>query len=86
MEIFILCDGDFGWDCGVASNKTNLYFLSLFLYSLDVVGDAGGGECVEANDIFILGSLILSLFIRRKSLSLLGLLIHIMPLVSFCSP
>ena len=50
------------------------------------MGDAGGGECVEANDIFILGSLILSLFIRRESVSLLGLLIHIMPLVSFCSP
>ena len=87
MEIFILCDFEFGWNCGVASDKTNFYFLVCFyIDSLDVVGDAVDGECVEANDIFILGSLILSLFISRESLSLLGLLIHIMPLFSFCPP
>ena len=39
----------------------------------DVVGDAAGRECVESDDIFILGSLILSPFIRRESLSLLDL-------------
>ena len=87
MEIFILCDFEFGWNCGVASDKTNFYFLVCFyIDSLDVVGDAVDGECVEANDIIILGSLILSLFISRESLSLLGLLIHIMPLFSFCPP
>ena len=31
-------------------------------------------ECVECDDIFILQSLILSLFVRRESLSILGLL------------
>ena len=36
------------------------------------MGDAVGGESVESNDIFILRSLILSLFIRRESLSLLS--------------
>ena len=38
------------------------------------MGDAAGGECVESDDIFIPGLLILSLFKRRESLSLLGLL------------
>ena len=37
------------------------------------VGDAAGGECVESDDIFLLGSLILSLFKHRESLSLLAL-------------
>ena len=50
--------------------------------SQDGVGDAVGRELVESDDIFILGLLILSLFIRRESLSLLGLLTHLMPLVS----
>ena len=39
-----------------------------------VVGGSAGGECVESDYIFILESLILSLFKRRESLSLLGLL------------
>ena len=34
-----------------------------------VVDDAAGGGCVESDDIFILGLLILSLFKRRESLS-----------------
>ena len=53
-------------------------FLSLCLYSSRyIVGDAAGGECVESHDIFILGSLILSLFKRRESLSLLVLLSNV---------
>ena len=42
-----------------------------------IVGDAAGGECVESIDIFIIGSIILSLFIRSESLSLLGLLSNV---------
>ena len=42
-----------------------------------VVGDATGGECVESIDIFVIGSLILSLFIYSESLSLLGLLSNV---------
>ena len=41
------------------------------------MGDAAGGECVERVDIFILGSSILSLFIRSEFLSLLGLLSNV---------
>ena len=46
-----------------------------------IVGDAAGGECVESIDIFIIGSIILSLFIRSESLSLLGLLSNVPSLV-----
>ena len=41
------------------------------------MGDAAGGECVESHDIFILGSLILYIFKRRESLSLLDLLSNV---------
>ena len=46
-----------------------------------IVGDAAGGECVESIDIFIIGSIILSLFVRSESLSLLGLLSNVPSLV-----
>ena len=36
----------------------------VFAVSRYVMGDAAGGECVESHDIFLLGSLILPLFIR----------------------
>ena len=39
----------------------------------DVIGDTSGGECVESVDIFIIRSLIFSLFIRSEFLSPLGL-------------
>ena len=62
---------EFGLYCGVASE---ISCVCVCIDSRNVVGDAAGGECVESNDIFILGSLILSLFKRRGSLSVLGLL------------
>ena len=42
-----------------------------------VVGDAPGGEYMESNDIFILGSLILSLFKSREPLSPSSLLSNV---------
>ena len=41
------------------------------------MGDAAGGEFVESDDIFILGSLILFTFKRRETFSLLGLLSNV---------
>ena len=64
----------FGLYCGVASE---IPYVCVCIDSRNVVGDAAGGECVESDDIFILGSLILSLFKRRESLSLLGLLSNV---------
>ena len=37
------------------------------------MGDAASGECVESDVIFIRGSLILPMFKRRESLSLLDM-------------
>ena len=59
-----------GWIVVLLATKDFLEFVS-------VVGDASGGECLETDDIFILGSLMFSLFIRRESLSLLGLLSNV---------
>ena len=69
-----LCNGEFGLNCGVASE---IPWLCVCIDSRYAAGDAAGGEFVESNDIFILGSLILSLFKRKKSLSLLGLLSNV---------
>ena len=41
------------------------------------MGNAAVGECVESDYIFILGLLILYLFTRRESLSLLSLLSNV---------
>ena len=68
-----LCNGEFGLNCGVASD---IPWVCVCIDSRYVVGDAAGGECVGSDDIFILGSLILSLFKRRESLSL-GLLSNV---------
>ena len=65
---------EFGLYCGVASE---ISCVCVCIDSRNVVGDAAGGECVESDDIFILGSLVLSLFKRRESLSLLGLLSNV---------
>ena len=73
-----LCVGEFRKTCGVASNKeTCIPWLWVYIDSRGVVGDAAGGECVESVDIFIIGSLILSLFIRSVSLFHLGLLSNV---------
>ena len=70
-----LCNGEFGLNCGVASNKgICIPWVCVWIDSRYVVVDSPGGECVESDDIFILGSLVLSLFKRRESLSLLALL------------
>ena len=53
------CNGEFGLNCGVASE---IPWVCVCMDSRYVVGDAAGGECVVSKDIFILGSLILSLF------------------------
>ena len=53
-----------------------MHFLSLVCVCIDirgVIGDTSGGECVESVDIFIIRSLIFSLFIRSEFLSPLGL-------------
>ena len=70
-----LCNGKFGLNCGVASDKgICIPWVCASIDSRYVVGDSAGEECLESDDIFILESLILSLFKRRESLSLLGLL------------
>ena len=69
-----LCNGEFGLNCGVASE---IPWVCVCIDSRYVMGDAASGECVESDDIFILGSLILSIFKRRESLSLLGLLSNV---------
>ena len=50
----LLCDCEFGLNCGVASDK-GMYIAWVYVCidSRDVVGDAAGGEFVESNDIFI---------------------------------
>ena len=69
-----LCNGEFGLYCFVASDKgICIPWVCVCMDRQYAVGDAAGGECVESNDIFILESLILSLFTRRESLSLLTL-------------
>ena len=68
-----LYNGKFGLNCGIARDK-DVPWVCVRLHSQDVAGDAAGGDCVEGYDIFILESLILSLSVRRKPLSLLGLL------------
>ena len=74
-EIFegdeLSCDGEFGLNCGVASDK-GILWVCVCIDGQGVTGDAEGGECVESDDIFIFGSLIL--FIGRKYFSLFGLL------------
>ena len=75
-----LCNGEFefGWNCGVASDKEIcIPWVCVGMDSRYVVGDAAGGECVKSDDIFILVSLILSLFRRRESLPLLDLLSNV---------
>ena len=70
-----LCNSEFGLNCGVASDKgICMPWVCVCIDSWYTVGDAADGECVESDDIFIPGLLILSLFKRRESLSLLGLL------------
>ena len=60
-----LCVGKIGLNFGVASDKgICIHWVCVCIDSRGVVGDAAGGECVESVDIFIIGSLILSLFIR----------------------
>ena len=64
MEIFegddstkegsFLCNGEFGLNCGVASK---IPWVCVCIDSWYAVGDAASGECVESDDIFILGSL-----------------------------
>ena len=63
-----LCNGEFGLNCGVASE---IPWVCVSIDSPYVVGDAASGECVESDVIFICGSLILSMFKRKESLSLL---------------
>ena len=67
-EIFegdeLSCDGEFGLNCGVASDK-GILWVCVCIDGQGVTGDAEGGD-------FIFGSLIL--FIGRKSFSLFGLL------------
>ena len=75
-----LCNGEFefGWNCGVASKKgICIPWVCVGKNSWYVVGDAADGECVERDDIFILESLTLSIFKRRESLPLLGLLSNV---------
>ena len=73
-----LCYGEFGLNCGVASDKgICISWVCVCIDSRYVVGDAAGGKCVESDDIFTLGWLILSLFKRRESLSILGLLSNV---------
>ena len=68
-----LCVGEFGLNYGIASDKRIcIPGVCACIDSRDVVGATAGGECVESVDIFVLGSLILSLFIRSESLFLLG--------------
>ena len=68
---------EFGLNYGVANDKgICIPWVCVGIDSPYVVGDAAGGECVESDDIFILGSLILFLFKRKESLPLLGLLTH----------
>ena len=60
-----LCVGEIGLNCGVASDKgIRIPWVCVCIDIRGIVGDAAGGECVESVDIFIIGSLILSLFIR----------------------
>ena len=69
-----LCNGEFGLYCCVASDKgICIPWVCVCMDSQYAVGDAADGDCVESDDIFILGSLILSLFKYRESLSLLAL-------------
>ena len=49
-----LCNGEFGLNCGAASE---IPWVCVCIDSRYVVGDAASGECVESDDIFILGSL-----------------------------
>ena len=70
-----LCNGEFGLNCGVASK---IPWVCVCIDSQYVVGDPASGECVESDVIFILGSLFLSMFKRRESLSLLGLLSNVL--------
>ena len=58
----LLCEGEFGLNCGVASDKgVWIPWVCVCIDSRYVVSDAASGECVESADIF--GSLVLSLFI-----------------------
>ena len=63
--------GEFGLNCSVAGE---IPCVCVCIHSRYVVGDATSRECVESDDIRMLGSLVLSLFKRRESLFLLGLL------------
>ena len=75
-----MCNGEFEFwlNCGVASDKgICIPWVCVGIDSRYVVGGAAGRERVESDDIFILGSLILSLFKRRESLPLLGLLSNV---------
>ena len=63
--------GEFGLNCGVAGE---IPWVCVCRDSRYVVGDGASRECVESDDILMLGSLILSIFKRRESLFLLGLL------------
>ena len=74
MEIFegddskdgsFLCDGELWLKRGVASDKR--ICIPEVCVCRDDKGDAAGGECVENDDIFIVGSLILFLFIVENS-------------------
>ena len=61
-------DGELGLKCGVASDKRIcIPEVCVCIDSRDDKGDAAGGVCVESDDIFIFGSLILFLFIVENS-------------------
>ena len=63
-----LCDGELRLKCGVASDKRIcIPEICVCIDNRDDKGDAAGGECVEKDDIFIFGSLILFLFIVETS-------------------
>ena len=69
-----LCYSELGLNWGIASEKgTCVPRICVCIDSRYVAGDAADGESVESDDIFTLGSLILSLLVRRESLSLLVL-------------
>ena len=66
-----LCYNELRLNWGIASEKgTCIPRICVCVESRYVAGDAADGESVESDDIFTLGSLILSLLIRRESLSL----------------
>ena len=65
---------NFGW---IAVFASEIPWVCVCIDSRYALCGAASGECVESDDIFVLGSLILSIFKRRESLSLLGLLSNV---------